>query len=136
MVNGKCVLSQCFLNKNNNYNSMCRARLTCMAVAARQRFAFFSRDFNLVASAVNEHWHQQQYVLKIVFFSKALNVFFNLFSILLSSFYDIVTLLFLLFFAVLMIAIFVTLMTPVTDYGHTKAKSLIICSPNSNPNPK
>ena len=23
-----------------------------------------------------------------------------------------------------------------TDYGHTKAKSLIICGPNSNPNPK
>ena len=23
-----------------------------------------------------------------------------------------------------------------TDYGHTKAKSLILCSPNSNPNPK
>ena len=22
-----------------------------------------------------------------------------------------------------------------TDYGHTKAKSLILCSPNSNPNP-
>jgi len=23
-----------------------------------------------------------------------------------------------------------------TDYGHTKAKSLILCGPNSNPNPK
>ena len=23
-----------------------------------------------------------------------------------------------------------------TDYGHTKVKSLILCSPNSNPNPK
>ena len=28
------------------------------------------------------------------------------------------------------------LMVVVTDYGHTKAKSLIICDPNSNPNPK
>ena len=28
------------------------------------------------------------------------------------------------------------LMVVVTDYGHTKAKSLIICDPSSNPNPK
>ena len=24
----------------------------------------------------------------------------------------------------------------ITDYGHTKAKSLILCGPNSNPHPK
>ena len=39
---------------------------------------FFSRDFNLVASAVNEHWHQQQYVLKIVFFPR-LWMFFSIY---------------------------------------------------------
>ena len=27
-------------------------------------------------------------------------------------------------------------MIPSTDYGHTKAKSLILCGQNSNPNPK
>ena len=26
--------------------------------------------------------------------------------------------------------------TYLTDYGHTMAKSLILCGPNSNPNPK
>ena len=46
---------------------------------------FFSRDFNLVASAVNEHWHQEQYVFKIVFFQGFECAFFQF--IFVSSFF-------------------------------------------------
>ena len=30
----------------------------------------------------------------------------------------------------------ISVLLSATDYGHTKAKSLILCDPNSNPNPK
>ena len=107
------TLSQCFLNKNNDYNSMCRARLTCMTVAARQRFAFFfhviSTLLHLLLMSIDT---RSNMCLKLCVFPRLWMFFFNLFSILLSSFCDIVALLFL-FFAVLMIAISVILMTPV-----------------------
>ena len=32
--------------------------------------------------------------------------------------------------------IYATVLAAITDYGHTMAKSLILCRPNSNPNPK
>ena len=131
LIDEKCVISKCFLNKHYKYNSMCWARLTCMAVAARQRFAFFfSRDFNLVASAVNEHWHQEQYVFEIVFFqgfecfvfSIYFRFFFLPFVILLCYYF--------LLFAVLMIAISVTLMTTVICSISFK-KDVLILNTNS-----
>ena len=32
--------------------------------------------------------------------------------------------------------IYATVLAAITDYGHTMAKSLILCDPDSNPNPK
>ena len=32
--------------------------------------------------------------------------------------------------------IYATVLAAITDYGHTMAKSLVFCGPDSNPNPK
>ena len=96
-----------------------------MAVAARQRFAFFfSRDFNLVASAVNEHWHQEQYVFKIVFFPRLWMFCFSIYF----RFFFLPFVIFL-FFAVLMITISVTLMTP--SFVPSLKKDVLILNTNS-----